>query len=75
MPPLRTAGRGSEETIRSLARKLEAYAAALPEGERALLEHLLLTALPPLERRARFPGADSVSDEDAALLDRLAREA
>jgi len=61
----------SRETITSLARKLQEYADTLPEQERALLEHVVLLALPPLERRRLFPEPDLLSDADLALLEQL----
>jgi len=63
--------RASEETIRSLAGKLQEYASTLSEEERALFEHVLLTALPPLTRRRLSPETDLFSNEDRALLDSL----
>ena len=57
--------------VESLGRKLGDYAATLPEEERALLLHVLLTALPPLERREFLPDTDVISDADRALLDSL----
>jgi hypothetical protein len=61
----------SEETIRSLAKKLEQYMNTVSEEERALLEHLLLTALPPLKRRALSPDTGILSDAEVALLNSL----
>ncbi len=61
----------SEETVRSLARKLQEYADKLPAEERALLEHVLLTALPPMERRRFLHETDLLSSEDLALLESL----
>jgi hypothetical protein len=63
--------RASEETIRSLANKLQEYFQTLSEEERALLEHLLLTALPPLKRRHLSPETGLLSNADLALLDSL----
>ena len=57
--------------VESLGRKLGDYAATLSEEERALLLHVLLTALPSLERREFLPDADVISDADRALLDSL----
>ncbi len=61
----------SENTIRSLAGKLHDYAGTLPEEDRALLEHVLLTALPPLKRRRLSPETELLSDADLDVLDRL----
>ena len=63
--------RASEETIRSLAAKLQQYVGTLPEEEKALLEHVLLTALPPLTRRLLSPESNRFSNNDRALLDNL----
>ncbi len=48
MASTKTPTHASEETIRSLAEKLQEYADTFSEEECALLEHVLLTALPPL---------------------------
>jgi hypothetical protein len=64
----------SEDTIRSLAGKLEEYTHTLTEEERALLEHLLLMALPPMERRRLSPEPGILSDADEELLGRLQRK-
>jgi hypothetical protein len=61
----------SEKTIKSLAGKLHDYAGTLSEEERALLEHVFLTALPPLKRRCLSPEADLLSNADLALLESL----
>jgi len=66
-PPIQA----SAETIRSLAKKLEAYIKTLSEQERALFEHLLLTALPPLKRRDFLSEDGLLSQAEAALLDSL----
>lgn len=68
---IRKPARASEETIVSLAQKLQDYAETLSEDERALLEHVLLTALPPLERRRLAPETDLLSSADLALLESL----
>lgn len=62
-----------EASIRSLADKLAQYAQTLPPDERALLDHMLVTALPPLERRRFAPETDRISAADFAFLDNLAR--
>lgn len=62
----------SEETIRSLAAKLERYAGTLTSEDRALLHHVLLTALRPSDRRRLAPETGVFSDADLALLDSLA---
>jgi hypothetical protein len=69
-----TVGTGREASIRSLADKLARYAETLSEDERALLDHLLVTALPPLERRRLAPETDRISAADFAFLDSLARK-
>ena len=66
--------RASEETIRSLARKLQQYSDTLSDQERALLEHVLLTALPPAQRRRLSPETGVLSNEELALLDGLTRK-
>jgi hypothetical protein len=65
---------GSENAIRSLARKLGAYAETLPPQDRALLEHVLLTALPPHERLRFTYDATLLSESERSLLDRLSEE-
>jgi hypothetical protein len=71
MTSTKTPTRASEETIRSLAQKLQEYAETLSEEEHALLEHVLLTALPPLERTRLSPETDLLSSADLALLESL----
>ena len=67
----KTPTRALEKIIRSLAHKLQEYAGTLSEEERALLEHVLLTALPPLERRRLSPETGLLSNADLALLNSL----
>lgn len=64
----------SEETVHSLARKLDEYAETLSRKERALLEHVLRMALPPHERSRLGPDVGLLSDADRDLLDRLSEE-
>jgi len=71
MSPIEKTIRASEETIRSLAGKLQEYASTLSEEERAIFEHVLLTALPPLTRRRLSPEIGLFSKADRALLDSL----
>jgi|HubBroStandDraft_6_1064221.scaffolds.fasta_scaffold5829130_1 hypothetical protein len=74
MAPSEKVIRASEETIRSLAGKLQEYANTLSEEERALFEHVLLTALPPLTRRRLSPETHLFSNANRALLDSLMRK-
>jgi hypothetical protein len=64
----------SEEVARSLAGRLEAYLASLPEDERAMLQHVLCNALPPDLRARLVPDPDLLSEADRDLLDRFSRE-
>ncbi|MDM0118030.1 hypothetical protein QTI66_38790 [Variovorax sp. J22R133] len=63
----------SDDTIRSFAQKLSAYAETLPHEERALLEHVFLTAIGPHERLRLFPPNELLADAERELLDCLAQ--
>ncbi len=64
--------RSDGEVAQSLGNKLAAYADGLPSDERALLQYMLLTALPPHERLRFIDDGEILSEEERALMASLA---